>query len=100
MSQADSPLPGTDPAPGASSQGEARPTDSRSPQASNAVSKSPGVTWLMVLAGGLLAGIAAFVFGEYAIKLCAPSLELPPEIRGDQILAPREHARRLLVSQD
>jgi hypothetical protein len=54
----------------------------------------------MVLAGGLLAGLAGFGVGEYALRLFAPSKELPPGIRGDQILAPREHARRLRVSQD
>lgn len=54
----------------------------------------------MVLAGGLLAGLAGFACGEFALKLLAPSLELPPGIKGDQTLAPREHARRVLESQD
>jgi hypothetical protein len=53
----------------------------------------------MVLALGLIAGLAGFGFGEYSLRLFAPSLELPPGIKGDQILAPREHARRLRESQ-
>ena len=53
---------------------------------------------MMVLAGGLLAGLAGFGFGEYSLRLFAPSLELPPGIKGDQTLAPREHARRVRES--
>jgi hypothetical protein len=55
---------------------------------------------MMVLAGGLLAGLAGFGSGEYGLRLFAPSLELPPGIRGDQSRAPLEHARRIRVSQD
>jgi hypothetical protein len=55
---------------------------------------------MMVLAGGLLAGLAGFGSGEYALRLFAPSLELPPGIRGDQTLAPLEHGRRVRESQD
>ncbi|MFO0892524.1 MAG: hypothetical protein U0790_25695 [Isosphaeraceae bacterium] len=54
---------------------------------------------MLILACGLISGLAGFAFGEYALRLFAPSLELPPGIRGDQVLAPREHARRLRVSQ-
>ena len=54
----------------------------------------------MVLVGGLLAGLAGFGVGEYALQLLAPSRDLPPGIRGDQVKAPIEHARRRQVSQD
>jgi len=54
----------------------------------------------MVLAGGLLAGLAGFGAGEYALRLFAPSLVLPPEIRGDQVRTRREHARRVREWQD
>jgi hypothetical protein len=54
---------------------------------------------MMVLAGGLLAGLAGFGSGEYALRLFAPSLVLPPGIRGDQTLAPLEHGRRVRESQ-
>ena len=88
MSTVDNPPPGSVPEPAAMSTSGA------------AVSRPSGLIWMMVLAGGLLAGLAGFGFGELALKLFAPSLELPPGIKGDQTLAPLEHARRLSVSQD
>lgn len=88
MPTADNPTPGPVPEPAAMSQGEVP------------ASRPSGVIWILVLFGGLLAGLAGFGFGEYALQLLAPSLELPPGIKGDQTLAPLEHARRLSVSQD
>ncbi|QEH34518.1 hypothetical protein OJF2_30580 [Aquisphaera giovannonii] len=58
-----------------------------------------GRAWLLVVAAGLLAGPAGFGCGEYAARVFAPSLELPPGIRGDRDKAPAEHARRLLESE-
>src|SRR5262249_21046927 len=83
------------PEPAAASRSEVLPTDSGLPPGATAVSRPSGRTWMIVLAGGLLAGLAGFGFGEYALRLFAPSLELPPGIRGDQILAPLEPARRV-----
>jgi hypothetical protein len=66
----------------------------------SAVSRLSSRIWMMVLAGGLLAGLAGFGAGEYALRLFAPSLILPPGIRGDRTLAPLEHARRVREWQD
>jgi hypothetical protein len=55
---------------------------------------------MMVLAGGLLAGLAGFGFGEFAPRLVPPSLDLPPEIRADRSRVPIENARRLRESED
>jgi hypothetical protein len=54
----------------------------------------------MVLAGGLLVGLAGFGFGEYALLVFAPARGLPPEFRGDQLRANVETLRRLRVSED
>src|SRR4029079_12059640 len=64
------------------------------------ISRPSGLIWMMVLVGGLLAGLAGFGLGEYALQLLAPSPDLPPGIRNDQVKAPIEHARRRQVSQD
>jgi hypothetical protein len=100
MSHADNPLPASVPGPAATSGSETSPTDSGLPPAETAASRHSSRTWMMVLTGGLLAGLAGFAFGEYALQLFAPSLVLPPEIRGDQTRAPLEHARRVRESQD
>jgi hypothetical protein len=100
VSQADNPLPVPVPEPAATSRREVPPTNPGLPPDQTTVSRQPTLGWLVVLAGGLLAGLAGFGFGEYAIQLFAPSLDLPPGIRGDQILAPLEHSRRLHISQD
>ncbi len=99
MSQADNPTPASVSDPVDSPRNEAPPGGPGSPVVA-AVSQDSGRTWLIVLEGGLLAGIAGFGLGEYTIGLVAPSLELPPGIRGDQTLAPLEHARRVQESQD
>ena len=100
MSQADNPPPASVPDPAATSPSEVPPTNPGMPPDATAVSRPSGRTWMMVLAGGLLAGLAGFGFGEYALRLFAPSTDLPPGIQGDQTLAPLEHARRVRESQD
>ncbi|WP_165225575.1 hypothetical protein [Aquisphaera insulae] len=59
----------------------------------------PRRAWPLVVAAGLLAGLAGFAGGEYAAKVFAPSLDLPPGIRGDREKAPAEHFRRLIESE-
>jgi hypothetical protein len=100
MSQADDPMRSTVPDPPATSSSEVDPTRPDSAPRETATSHPKGRVWMMVLAGGLLAGLAGFGLGEYSSKLFAPSLELPPAIRRDQVKAPLEHARRRRVSQD
>jgi hypothetical protein len=55
---------------------------------------------MIVLAGGLVAGLAGFGFGEFAPQLVPPSYDLPRAIRGDRFRVLGEHARRLRASQD
>jgi hypothetical protein len=55
---------------------------------------------MLVLAGGLLAGLAGFGFGEFAPQLVPPSFDIPREMRGDRYRVLHEHARRLSESQD
>lgn len=100
MSQADDPVRSTVPDPPAPSRGEVDPTHSGLPPAKAAISGPSGRAWVMVLVGGLLAGLASFGLGEYALELLSPSPDLPPGIRGDRDKAPVEHARRRQVSQD
>jgi hypothetical protein len=100
MSQADNPPPASVPDPAATSPSEAPPTDLGKLPDDKEVARPSARTWMLVLAGGLLSGLGGFASGEYALQLFAPSLELPPGIKGDQILAPLEHARRIRVSQD
>jgi hypothetical protein len=99
MSQADDSLPASVPGLPSTSGAEVVPTNSGLPSREKAVSRRSGRTWILVLACGLLAGLTGFGFGEYALRLFAPSLVLPPAIRNDQILGPLEHARRLSLSQ-
>src|SRR5262249_60525599 len=99
MSQADNPLPAPVSNPAATSPSEVLPTQSGLPSGETAVSRPCGRTWMMVLAGGLLAGLAGFGFGEFAPQLVPPSYDLPREIRGDRYRVLSEHARRLRESQ-
>src|SRR5947209_3454211 len=99
MSQADDPIRSTVPEPPATSQSEVDVTHSGLPPGQTAISRPSGGAWIMVLACGLLAGLAGFGLGEYALQLLAPSGDLPPGIRGDREKAPIEHARRRHVSQ-
>src|SRR4051794_30593576 len=100
MSQADDQVRSTVPDPPAASRSEVDPTSPGLPPGETAISRPSGRAWMLVLAGGLLAGLAGFGLGEYASQLLAPSPDLPPGIRGDQVKAPLEHARRRRVSQD
>src|SRR5947209_8158237 len=100
MSQADDPIRSTVPDQPRTSRIEVDPTKSGLPPGENAISRPSGRAWMMVLAGGLLAGVAGFGLGEYALELLAPSPDLPPGIRGDREKAPIEHARRRHASQD
>src|SRR3954449_12888667 len=100
MSQADDPMRSTVPDPPATSRSEVDPANSGLPPGETESPRLSGRVWMMVLAGGLLAGLAGFGLGEYALQLLAPSLDLPPGIRGDRDKAPVEHARRRHLSQD
>jgi hypothetical protein len=100
MSQADNPPPASIPEPASTSPSEVPPTDYGKPPVDTAAARPSASTWILVLAGGLLAGLVGFGSGEYALQLFEPSKELPPGIKGDRTLAPREHARRIRVSQD
>ena len=53
---------------------------------------SSGRCWLLVLAAGLLAGLAGFGIGEVAPKMFPISTEFPPEIRGTRIAIEFERA--------
>src|SRR4051794_24370300 len=100
MPQSDDPPPASVPDPAATLPSEV-PTTVPGPPPDRATASRPSVRiWMMVLAGGLLAGLAGFGLGEYSLRLFAPSTDLPPGIKGDQTLAPREHARRVLESQE
>jgi hypothetical protein len=61
---------------------------------------SPGRTWLLVLAAGLLAGLAGFGIGEAAPKFFPVSLEFSPEIRRNGSRVPIELERRVGISRD
>jgi hypothetical protein len=100
LSQADDPVRSTVPDPPPTSRSEVDPTHSGLPPGETAISRPSGRAWMMVLAGGLLAGVAGFGLGEYALQLLAPSRDLPPGIRGDQVKSNIEFARRRLVSQN
>jgi hypothetical protein len=55
---------------------------------------------LLVLAAGLLAGLAGFGIGEAAPKLFRPSLEFSPELMRDRNRIPIETDRRARVAGD
>jgi hypothetical protein len=61
---------------------------------------SPGRTWLLVLAAGLLAGLAGFGIGEAGPKLFRPSLEFSPELMQNRMRIPAETDRRRTVAED
>src|SRR3954454_15083101 len=100
MSQADDPMRSTVPVKPPTSPTEVNQTTPGLLAGDTAISRPSGGVWMLVLAGGLLAGLAGFGLGEYALQLLAPSPDLPPGIRNDQVKAPIEHARRRRVSQD
>src|SRR5262249_32065815 len=79
---------------------EIPPTHHSEPPVDKAAARPSARTWMIVLAGGLLAGLVGFGSGGYALQLFAPSKVLPPGIRGDQTLAPRQHAPRIRVSKN
>jgi hypothetical protein len=55
---------------------------------------------LIVLGAGLLAGLAAFAFGEAAPAIVAPSREFPPEISKSSMRMTTEFARRTAIAWD
>ncbi len=63
-------------------------------------SSSPGLAWLLVVAAGLLAGLAGFGIGEAAPRFVAPSLEFSAEIRRNGTQVPIEMERRFRISRD
>jgi hypothetical protein len=99
MSQADDAITAPIPDPDAMPPIGSAATSRDAPSEEEANSRPSARAWAMVLIGGLLAGLVGFGCGEFALRLFAPSTELPPGIRGDQTRAPREHARRVRVSQ-
>jgi hypothetical protein len=60
----------------------------------------PTRMWLLVLASGLVGGLAGFGIGEAAPKLVPPSYDLPPEIRRNSSVVPIEVERRKSISRD
>jgi MFS family permease len=57
-------------------------------------------TWLLILAAGLLAGLAGFAFGETAPTLFRPSVEVPPEMRRNRNAFQNEMGRRMVVAHE
>ncbi len=68
MSQADDPVRSTDSNPPATSHSEVDPTNSGSLPGETPISRPSSRVWMMVLVGGLLAGLAGFGLGEYALE--------------------------------
>src|SRR5262245_27721666 len=93
-----------------SSASRATPDDAPPPEGTGHSTDSPsGSTgtpgparrnWLIVLAAGLLAGLASFGIGEAAPALVPHTLELSPEIRADRSRVPLETERQMRASRD
>jgi hypothetical protein len=60
----------------------------------------PGTIWLIVLATGLLAGLASFGVGEVASELVRPSTEFTPEQRANRNRLPAVILARFRESND
>jgi hypothetical protein len=56
--------------------------------------------WSIVLAAGVLAGLAGFGVGEAAPRLSPPDLNLPAEIRASGTKKPAEIERRMGIARD
>jgi hypothetical protein len=100
MSLPDDPLRESQAAADATPQAEVPRRDTETPSGPAAAPSSMGWTWLLVLAAGLLAGLAGFAIGEVAPKLVPPSFELSPEIRRNRNQIPIELERRAGISRD
>jgi hypothetical protein len=74
--------------------------DAGSPLEAAAASFSATRAWLIILAAGLVAGLAGFAFGEATPKLVPPALDLPPEIRAVPTSVPIETERRMGIARD
>src|SRR5271166_5209273 len=70
------------------------------PPGLKAAPAASGPIWLLVLAAGLLGGLAGFGIGEAAPKLVPPSYDLPPEILRNRSAIPIEVERRKSISRD
>ena len=73
------------------SEGPPRPED---PRPASESPSSFGLTWLLVLAAGLLGGLAGFAIGESGPKFIRPSTEMPAEIRRNRQAMTKEMDRR------
>lgn len=61
---------------------------------------SPSRAWSIVLAAGVLAGLAGFGLGEAAPTLLPPDLNLPAEIQRSSSQKPLEIERRMGIARD
>jgi hypothetical protein len=81
--------------------GQSGQEDSASlPERSPSAWSSTITTWLLVLAGGLLAGLAGFALGETAPKIVAPSFDLSEDFKKDRNAMRNELERRMKQSYD
>jgi hypothetical protein len=79
------------------SDGPPRPED---PGPANESSSSPGRTWLLILAAGLLGGLWGFAIGESGQRFIQPSIEMPPEIMRNGQARTKEMERRRALCRD
>jgi hypothetical protein len=84
--------------------GAQRPEDPgvahESPSGAATPPSSSGRTWLLVLAAGLLGGLAGFATGEAGPNYIRPSYELSPELRRNSTQIPIEIERRKGIARD
>ena len=93
MSQLDDPSPTTSD----TSEGAPRPED---PGLAGESPSSFGLTWVLVLAAGLLGGLGGFAIGESGSTFIVPSTEMPPEINGNRQAMTKEMDRRRSIAGD
>src|SRR5262245_15236077 len=86
----------TDEAPRAEGPGR----EDESPTRQGVSPSSPLRGWSIVLAAGVLAGLAGFGIGEASPIIIRPDLNLPPEIQRSSSNKPLEIERRMGIARD
>jgi hypothetical protein len=86
--------------PDVTAHGEDTGRSALSPSGLTMARRPPGRTWSIILAAGLLAGLAGFGIGEVAPTLFPPSLDFSREIRASGSQVPLELERRMGASRD